>query len=167
VPKDGTRTASPSHGRGFLLKTKYQDERNYVNALLCDSAIALKGGAGTDSEVAFCLVLGRPVVLFGPGWIELERHLQQPASAGTAVIAMIDQMFPPPKSGDRPVDQAIRASRAASLSNAHVDSVASLDKVGEAVTTALKSRGSADRTEIGHLLGNDQASQFLSWLSAE
>ena len=47
------------------------------------------------------------------------------------------------------------------------DSVASLDKVGEAVTTALKSRGSADRTEIGHLLGNDQASQFLSWLSAE
>jgi hypothetical protein len=35
------------------------------------------------------------------------------------------------------------------------------------VTTALKSRGSADRTEIGHLLGNDQASQFLSWLSAE
>lgn len=169
VPKDGTRTASPSHGCGFLLRTEYQDERNYINALLCDSAIALKGGPGTDSEVAFCLVLGRPVVLFGPGWNELERQLRQPTSAGTAVAAMIDQMFPPPRSGDRPVDQAIRASRAASatLSHVHIDSVASLNKVGEAVTTALKSRGSADRTEIGHLLGNDHASQFLSWLSAE
>lgn len=169
VPKDGTRTASPSRGHGFLLRTRYQDERNYVNALLCDSAIALKGGPGTDSEVAFCLVLGRPVVLFGPGWNELERRLRQPASAGTAVTAMIDQMFPPPKSGDRPVDQAIRASRAASatLSNAHVDSVAGLDKVGEAVTTALKSQGRADRTEIGHFIGNGHASQFLGWLSAK
>ena len=169
VPKDGTRTASPSPGCGFLLRTEYQDERNYINALLCDSAIALKGGPGTDSEVAFCIVLGRPVVLFGPDWNELERQLRQPTSAGTAVAAMIDQMFPPLRSGDRPVDQAIRASRAASatLSHVHVDSVASLDKVGEAVTTALKSRGSADRTEIGHLLGNDPASQFLSWLSAE
>ena len=168
VPKEGTRTASPSHGRGFLLTTEYQDERNYINALLCDSAIALKGGRGTDSEVAFCLVLGRPVVLFGPGWNELERQLRRPAGAETAVAAMIDQMFPPPRSGDRPVDQAIRASRDASarLSHAYVDSVASLDEVGEAVTTALESSGNVDRTVIGHVLGNDKANQFLGWLSA-
>jgi predicted Rossmann-fold nucleotide-binding protein len=168
VPKEGTRTAPPFHGRGFVLRTEYQNERNYINALLCDSAIALKGGHGTDSEVAFCLVLGRPVVLLGPGWNELERQLRQPTNVGTAVTAMIDQMFPPPRSGGRPVDQAIRASRAASarLSHARVDSVASLDEVGEAVTTALKSPGNADRTEIGHLLGDDHANQFLSWLSA-
>lgn len=168
VPKDGTRDASPSRGCGFLLRTGYHDERNYINAVLCDSAIALKGGPGTDSEVAFCVVLGRPVVLLGPGWDEFERQLRQPASAGTAVAAMIDRMFPPSRSGDRPVDQAIRASRAASatLSQVHVDSVASRDKAGEAVTIALNSSGCADRTEIGDLLGNDQAGRFLSWRSA-
>lgn len=44
------------------------DRRNYVNAHLCDVAIALDGGDGTTSEVAFCLALGRPVVLVGPVW---------------------------------------------------------------------------------------------------
>lgn len=44
------------------------DRRNYVNAHLCDVAIALDGGDGTKSEVAFCLALGRPVVLVGPVW---------------------------------------------------------------------------------------------------
>lgn len=167
VPKEGRRTASPSHGRGFLLRTGYLDERNYINAFLCDGAIALKGGPGTDSEVAFCLILGRPVVLFGPGWNEFERQLRQPTSARTVVAAMIDRMFPPPKSGDRPADQAIRASRAASatLSRVHVDSIAGLDKVDEAVTMALESLDSADRSEIGLLLGNEQADQFLTWLS--
>jgi uncharacterized protein (TIGR00725 family) len=42
--------------------------RNYLNAHLCDAAIALDGGEGTKSEVAFCLALGRPVVLVGPVW---------------------------------------------------------------------------------------------------
>lgn len=169
VPKAGNRTASPSHRRGFLLKTEYRNERNYINALLCDSAIALKGGPGTDSEIAFCLVLGRPVVLFGPDWNDLERQLWQPTSAGEAVAAMIDRMFPSTKSGDRPVDQAIRASRAASatLSRVHLDSVSSLDRVGEAVAIAVESSGSADRNKLGHLLGDDRAGQFLYWLRTE
>jgi predicted Rossmann-fold nucleotide-binding protein len=169
VPKAGNLTVSSSRRHGFLVKTGYRNERNYINALLCDSAIALKGGAGTDSEVAFCLLLGRPVILFGPEWTDLERQLRQPTSAGVAVAAMIDRMFPPANSGDRPVDQAIRASRAASatLSRLHLDSVAGLDKVGEAVTAALESSSIVDRSELGNLLGNDRAGQFLSWLKAE
>ena len=169
VPKAGNRTASPSHGRGFILRTEYRNERNYVNALLCDSAIALKGGPGTDSEVAFCLVLGRPVVLFGPDWSDLERELRQPASARTAVAALIDRMFPRSASGDRPAGQAIRASRTASatLGRVHVDSVASLDEVGAAVAIARESAGSVDRSELGHLLGDDRAGRLLSWLKAE
>jgi predicted Rossmann-fold nucleotide-binding protein len=168
VPKAGKPTVSPSHRRGFLVKTAYRNERNYINALLCDSAIALKGGPGTDSEVAFCLVLGRPIVLFGPEWNDLERQLRQPTSAGTAVAVMIDRMFPPGNSGDRPVDQAIRASRAASatLSHVHLDSVAGLDKVCEAVTIGLESSSNVDRSELGDLLGIDRAGQFLSWLRA-
>ena len=47
VPKAGKRTALPSRGRGFLVRTGYRNERNYINAILCDSAIALKGGPGT------------------------------------------------------------------------------------------------------------------------
>lgn len=169
VPKTGNRTASPSHGRGFLLRTEYRNERNYLNAFLCDSAIALKGGPGTDSEVAFCLVLGRPVVLFGPVWNDLERELRQPSNTQEAVAAMIDRMFPPMKSGDRPVDHAIRASRAAcaTLSQVHVNSVSRLDKVSEAVTTALESSDGADRSNLGHLLGDDRAGQFLYWVSGE
>lgn len=168
VPKAGNPTTFPSHRRGFLVKTVYRNERNYINALLCDTAIALRGGPGTDSEVAFCLVLGRPVVLFGPEWHDLERRLRRPASAGAAVAAMIDRMFPPANSGDRPVDQAIRASRAASetLSHVHFDSVAGLDKVGEAVTIALDSSSNVDRSKVGDLIGNDRAGRFLSWLRA-
>jgi len=169
VPKADSRTASPSHRRGFIVRTEYRDERNYVNAFLCDSAIALKGGPGTDSEVAFCLVLGRPVVLLGPGWADLERQLLQPASAKAAVSAMIDRMFPRSASSDRPVDQAIRASRTASatLRQVHADLVASFDNVDEAVTIATESACLPDRTKLGHLLGNDGSVQFLRWLSAE
>ena len=168
VPKAGQPTVFPSHRRGFLVTTVYRNERNYINALLCDSAIALKGGRGTDSEVAFCLVLGRPVVLFGPGWDDLECQLRQPARAKAAVAAMIDQMFPPANSGDRPVDQAIRASRAASatLSYVHLESVAGLEDVGEAVAIALESSAKADRSNLGGLLGHDRAAQFLRWLRA-
>jgi predicted Rossmann-fold nucleotide-binding protein len=169
IPKSGNPTVSPSPSHGFLVNTGYRNERNYINALLCDSAIALKGGPGTDSEVAFCLVLGRPVILFGPEWNDLERQLRQPISAGITVAAMIDRMFPPVNSGDRPADQAIRASRAASetLSHVNLDSVTGLDKVSEAVTIALESSVGVDRSELNDLLGNDLAVKFLSWLKAE
>lgn len=45
-------------------------DRNYVNAAMCDVAIAFPGGEGTDSEVVFALALGRPVVLMGSAWDE-------------------------------------------------------------------------------------------------
>jgi len=42
--------------------------RNYAEAEFCDAAIAFKGGVGTSSEVLFCLVLGKPLVLIGDSW---------------------------------------------------------------------------------------------------
>lgn len=51
-----------------VLHPQFSHRRNYVEAHLCDVAIALPGEDGTRSEVAFCLVLGRPVVLLGPDW---------------------------------------------------------------------------------------------------
>ena len=82
---------------------------------------------------------------------------------------MIDRMFPLMNTGDRRADKAIRASRAASaaLSHVHLDSVAGLDRVSEAVTIALESSVDVDRSELGDLLGNDLAGQFPSWLRAE
>ena len=53
---------------GLRIYPGYEHKRNYVEARLCDAAIALPGREGTASEVAFCLALGRPVVLLGPAW---------------------------------------------------------------------------------------------------
>jgi len=66
------RTAQPGRTESteshIILRPGYEHKRNYVEAHLCDVAIALPGRQGTPSEVAFCLVLGRPLVLVGPIW---------------------------------------------------------------------------------------------------
>jgi len=60
---------SERDGSGLILRPGYEHKRNYVEAHLCDAAIALPGGEGTASEAAFCLVLRRPIVLVGPKWV--------------------------------------------------------------------------------------------------
>ena len=52
----------------IILWPGYEHKRNYVEAHLCDAAVAFPGGDGTASEVAFCLALGRPVILVGESW---------------------------------------------------------------------------------------------------
>jgi uncharacterized protein (TIGR00725 family) len=52
-------------GTEAILGPGLGDGRNYLNAAMCDVAVALPGGRGTHSEVAFALALGRPVVLLG------------------------------------------------------------------------------------------------------
>lgn len=51
-----------------FLSLAYGDRRNYVEACMSDAVVAFQGGAGTKSEVAFALSLGRPVVLVGERW---------------------------------------------------------------------------------------------------
>lgn len=82
---------------------------------------------------------------------------------------MIDRMFPPGNLGRHPVDQAIRASAAvsAALSHVRLDSVAELDRVSDAVAIAIGSADNVDRSELGDLLGDDCAGQFLSWLGPD
>ncbi|WP_425953740.1 hypothetical protein [Xylanimonas sp. McL0601] len=55
-------------GSQVILEPGLSHARNYVNAAMCDVAIAFHGGRGTDSEVVFALALGRPVVLAGAEW---------------------------------------------------------------------------------------------------
>lgn len=49
----------------FEFYTNLGEHRNYLEACLCDAAIAIRGGEGTSSEVVFCLALEKPVVLIG------------------------------------------------------------------------------------------------------
>jgi uncharacterized protein (TIGR00725 family) len=49
----------------FAVETGMGDGRNYVNAYVSDAIIALFGEAGTLSEIALAMKLGRPVVYLG------------------------------------------------------------------------------------------------------
>ena len=49
----------------LAIETGMGDGRNYVNAYVSDALIALFGEAGTLSEVALAIKLGRPVVYLG------------------------------------------------------------------------------------------------------
>lgn len=55
-------------GPGFVINSDLGHRRNYLEACLCDAAIALWGGDGTISEAVFSLALRRPVALVGDRW---------------------------------------------------------------------------------------------------
>ena len=49
----------------YAVETRMGDGRNYVNAYVSDALIALFGEAGTLSEIALAMKVGRPVVYLG------------------------------------------------------------------------------------------------------
>jgi hypothetical protein len=113
LPKSVTETKRSDSARPILLGLRYGDKRNYVEAHLCDVAIALQGGEGTKSEVAFCLALRRPVLLLGSAWkseYPLTRRDKELDAFLRAARARVDWVAPPP--GSRPddddIDQRIR-----------------------------------------------------------
>lgn len=63
LPDEDTADASPD--LDIAIRTGMGDARNVVNVLSSDVVIALAGGAGTLSEIAHAVKLGRPVVLLG------------------------------------------------------------------------------------------------------
>ena len=65
VEKRTSSKVVEDRGRSLVLRPEYGHKRNYIEAHLCDAAIAFRGGEGSASEVAFCFALGRPVVLLG------------------------------------------------------------------------------------------------------
>jgi SLOG cluster4 family len=50
---------------GLVIRTGLGDKRNYLEARICDAAVALRGGEGTLSEITSALSVGRPVALVG------------------------------------------------------------------------------------------------------
>lgn len=63
VMKEAAGSARPH--LGLTLWTGLRDGRNYINAAAADAMIALHGEAGTLSEIALALKLGRPVICLG------------------------------------------------------------------------------------------------------
>ena len=58
------------------IRSGWDHGRNILNALACDAMIALEGGAGTLSEVAFAQMVERRIVVFGGAETKLETELQ-------------------------------------------------------------------------------------------
>ena len=61
----GTDGRESSSFLDIQILTGLGDARNAVNVLSCDVVIALRGGAGTLSEIALALCAGRTVVTLG------------------------------------------------------------------------------------------------------
>ena len=74
VKKEGPPAANPAKASkcGLVISTGLGDKRNYLEACLCDVAVAFPGGRGTISEVTCSLSLGRPVAFVGE-WDEQYR----------------------------------------------------------------------------------------------
>jgi len=63
LPDEDASHAAPD--LDLAIRTGMGDARNVINVLSSDVVIALEGGAGTLSEIAHAVKLGRPVVLLG------------------------------------------------------------------------------------------------------
>jgi uncharacterized protein (TIGR00725 family) len=65
--------------------------RNAIVAASGDAVIAVGGRYGTLTEIGFALILGRPVVILGPGLeVEGAAHAATPAEAVDAALAALD-----------------------------------------------------------------------------
>jgi predicted Rossmann-fold nucleotide-binding protein len=62
-----------AHGHGIVVHPVMGEQRNFLEALLCDAAIVLPGGSGAISEGVSTLCLGKPVLLGGTG-VDWEEH---------------------------------------------------------------------------------------------
>ena len=62
---------------GIVVSPRMADQRNFLEASLCDAAVVLKGGDGTVSEAVSALCLGKPVLLVGDTWKKDRPELYQ------------------------------------------------------------------------------------------
>lgn len=76
--------------KSFVIQTDLNHKRNYLEACLCDAAIAFEGGKGTVSEVTFCLSLQKPVVLIG-NW-QSKYPLEKPETLKKLVREAFDRV---------------------------------------------------------------------------
>jgi len=98
--------APPKEGEagGVVLTPGFQDRRNFVEACLCDAAIAIGNSEGTSSEALFSLYLGRPLVLAGVD------ELNSTSAATMELRRVALQRIPSPVNPLTSIDEGIDAA---------------------------------------------------------
>jgi uncharacterized protein (TIGR00725 family) len=89
LPGESPRDANP--WIDYTVATGTGHARNLAVVASCEAAVAVGGRWGTLAEVAFARVLGRPVVVLGPGpGVEGEgiEHADTPAEAVDRALAL-------------------------------------------------------------------------------
>jgi hypothetical protein len=92
LPGESPRDANP--WIDYAVATGTGQARNLAVVASCEAAVAVGGRWGTLAEVAFARVLGRPVVVLGPGpGAEGEgiEHADTPAEAVDRALALAGQ----------------------------------------------------------------------------
>ena len=91
LPGRDARESPPNAFVDVAIFTGMNEARNWVNACSSDAIVAVSGGYGTLSEIAFAMVLGRPVVLLGAWRIEMPTATDQPPTVATPgeAVAMV------------------------------------------------------------------------------
>ena len=75
---------------GFQIEVNLGHKRNYLEAVMCDAAVVLRGEKGTASELASALSLGRPVVIVGTVCGDTWKALATPAKRREAATRLWD-----------------------------------------------------------------------------
>jgi predicted Rossmann-fold nucleotide-binding protein len=95
VRQRGRPGAQPSEEcePGFVVSTGLGDKRNYLEATMCDAAIALPGREGTLSEVTCSLSLGRPVAFVGEWREECDLDAADRAAVLARIVERTERLF--------------------------------------------------------------------------
>jgi predicted Rossmann-fold nucleotide-binding protein len=93
VDRQAEPPTAKEQGRGFLITSNLDHQRNYLEASMCDAAICLDGGAGTLSEIVCALSLQRPVALVGDHWARTFNLNINPGEAMEAAILSTTELF--------------------------------------------------------------------------
>jgi uncharacterized protein (TIGR00725 family) len=91
MPGRGDDDGAPNDFVDVAIFTGLRDARNFVNACTSDAVIAISGGYGTLSEIAFALMLGKPVIALRSWRLECDPPLPGPrvATSATEAVAMV------------------------------------------------------------------------------
>jgi uncharacterized protein (TIGR00725 family) len=108
VARDATKPSFAPSESSCVIHTDLGHKRNFLEACLCDAAIALEGGKGTRSEVTFCLSLQKPVVLIGK-W-KAEYPLNKPETLEKLVDKAFNLVGRGP-SGNSTLDELLNEKR--------------------------------------------------------
>ena len=112
----GRRISIMKGGAGVVLQDKHltlnsgmEDARNVLNAYAADAVIALSGGFGTLTEVAFAAIAGR-LILFLESRAALAKHINNMATIAEQCVAE----FPGQPFDNASLQQAVRPLLASS-----------------------------------------------------